>query len=345
MKNKKIITLVALCAVSLGKEAIAKEFDNRFYVAPSASYLWLDEDRFTSRSGYGVNLALGKAISEDFNLELKGTYNRLANKGTNVVDGRDQWDTFGATVDLQYYFSRNDIAPYLVAGAGVMDSNVNSKNAVGLVGEAGAGIAYKLNDRLSLRTDVRYRYNNNFNNHLTSNNSDEYNDMVVNVGFVIPFGNKSHETKKVAKISDLDSDKDGVLNDVDKCPDTKIGTKVDVIGCKLGVNLVGVNFKIESAELTLVAKESLNKLSQDLISNPQGEAIEVQGHTSSDGNAQYNMILSQKRAQKVANYLANQGVKNKITAKGYGEERLMFDESKPDGRAKNRRVEISRELI
>ena len=34
-----------------------------------------------------------------------------------------------------------------------------------------------------------------------------------------------------------------VINDVDKCPDTQIGTKVNAIGCKLGVNLIGVNFK------------------------------------------------------------------------------------------------------
>ena len=44
-----------------------------------------------------------------------------------------------------------------------MDSNISGKNALGFIGDIGAGVAYKISDNLSLRSDIRYRYNDNFN--------------------------------------------------------------------------------------------------------------------------------------------------------------------------------------
>lgn len=70
--------------------------------------------------------------------------------------------------------------------------------------------------------------------------------------------------------------------------------------------------------------------------------IQISGHTDSDGETEANQILSQKRAEAVRNYLISQGIDaNRMTAKGFGENKPIADNSTPQGKAQNRRTEIS----
>jgi outer membrane protein OmpA-like peptidoglycan-associated protein len=70
--------------------------------------------------------------------------------------------------------------------------------------------------------------------------------------------------------------------------------------------------------------------------------IDVDGHTDSVGNASYNMDLSNRRANSVANYLAGRGVDpRRMSAMGYGLERPIASNASEMGRAQNRRVEIA----
>jgi len=70
--------------------------------------------------------------------------------------------------------------------------------------------------------------------------------------------------------------------------------------------------------------------------------IDVDGHTDSVGNAGYNMDLSNRRANSVANYLAGRGVDpRRMSAMGYGLERPIASNATEAGRAQNRRVEIA----
>ena len=70
--------------------------------------------------------------------------------------------------------------------------------------------------------------------------------------------------------------------------------------------------------------------------------IDVDGHTDSVGNAGYNMDLSNRRANSVANYLASRGVDpRRMSAMGYGLERPIASNASESGRAQNRRVEIA----
>lgn len=96
-----------------------------------------------------------------------------------------QWDLAGGTADLQYYFFRNKFSPYAVLAAGAMNSYVRGSSGVGVIGEAGLGFTYELTDNFLIRSDARYRYNNNLNAHLNPG-TDEFHDLVVNVGFVVP---------------------------------------------------------------------------------------------------------------------------------------------------------------
>ena len=68
--------------------------------------------------------------------------------------------------------------------------------------------------------------------------------------------------------------------------------------------------------------------------------FEIDGHTDSDASDEYNQVLSEKRANSVKNFLVSQGVTAEITTKGYGESKPVASNDTPEGKQKNRRVEI-----
>jgi OOP family OmpA-OmpF porin len=69
--------------------------------------------------------------------------------------------------------------------------------------------------------------------------------------------------------------------------------------------------------------------------------LKVVGHTDSQGSEIINLTLSKKRAEAVKDYLIKSGVTNGIVTDGFGETKPIADNSTPEGREKNRRVEFS----
>ncbi len=138
----------------------------------------------------------------------------------------------------------------------------------------------------------------------------------------------------------FDDDADGVNNCDDKCAGTLAGAKVDDLGCPIRLELKGVNFEFDSAELTFESKRILDGIADGLIDSGETKNLEVHGHTSSEGSTKYNQNLSERRAQAVADYLKAKGVTNTLYAKGYGEEHPIADNDTEEGRARNRRVEL-----
>jgi OmpA-OmpF porin, OOP family len=86
----------------------------------------------------------------------------------------------------------------------------------------------------------------------------------------------------------------------------------------------------------------LAHVANSLAQNPDA-VIEVRGYTDSQGAAETNRDLSQRRAIAVREVLVQMGVPStRITAVGYGEEQPIADNATAEGRAKNRRVELHR---
>jgi len=102
----------------------------------------------------------------------------------------------------------------------------------------------------------------------------------------------------------------------------------------------GVNFDFDKA---VIRQEDIPKLDRDVATLKEwGDVkVEVAGHTCNIGTDEYNMGLSQRRADAVRNYLISQGIPaDRLTAKGYGESQPTADNSTREGRVQNRRVEL-----
>jgi OOP family OmpA-OmpF porin len=147
----------------------------------------------------------------------------------------------------------------------------------------------------------------------------------------------------------VDSDGDGVANAADKCPDTPAGTKVDAVGCPVlfapgaaSLVLQGVNFATGKATLLSESQAILDRVAESLNNNPQ-VTVEVGGHTDNTGSRITNLRLSQARANTVREYLISKGVDgSRITAKGYGPDKPVAENTTATGRAANRRVELTK---
>lgn len=103
-----------------------------------------------------------------------------------------------------------------------------------------------------------------------------------------------------------------------------------------------VHFKASSYALSEEAVASLKEFA-DSVQAESGYLVEVSGHASSDGNAEYNRRLSERRADSVRTFLAEEGgisLRRFISPHGFGESQPVADDETRDGRRQNRRVEI-----
>jgi outer membrane protein OmpA-like peptidoglycan-associated protein len=100
-------------------------------------------------------------------------------------------------------------------------------------------------------------------------------------------------------------------------------------------------FASNHADLLPTAQMKLNEVAVALTKQDAESKIVVEGHTDSQGEPAYNQDLSQRRAQSVRDYLVSQGMAaDRVTAQGFGLTRPIADNTSPEGRANNRRVEI-----
>jgi len=109
------------------------------------------------------------------------------------------------------------------------------------------------------------------------------------------------------------------------------------IGAELG--LAPITFALGSSELTSEGQVELDKVAEFLLATPG--AIEIGGHTDSDGDAALNQRLSQERADAVKSYLSGKGVPaDSMTAVGFGADQPIAENDTPENKARNRRIEF-----
>lgn len=113
------------------------------------------------------------------------------------------------------------------------------------------------------------------------------------------------------------------------------------------IRIPNIHYEFDKAVILESSKISIDTTVLALMEANPELIVEIQSHTDSKGNEQYNIKLSQKRAESVVVYLTQKGINPKrLVAKGYGEGRPIAPNDKPDGsdnpegRAKNRRTDF-----
>jgi outer membrane protein OmpA-like peptidoglycan-associated protein len=108
-----------------------------------------------------------------------------------------------------------------------------------------------------------------------------------------------------------------------------------------------VLFDFDKADLLPKADETLKKAADFIRDRAKGGAVRIEGHTDAKGNDAYNQKLSERRAASVKNWFVAHGLSNmKFSTEGFGAKKPVAPNTKPDGsddpdgRQKNRRVEL-----
>jgi OOP family OmpA-OmpF porin len=141
----------------------------------------------------------------------------------------------------------------------------------------------------------------------------------------------------VSKPTIGDTDGDGVLNDVDKCPTTPAGARVDADGCWVTPT---VYFDFDRDYVKPEFHFALDEIAAVLRNNPSVTMV-LEGNTCNIGTEQYNLGLSDRRANQVSKYLQTAGVPAaNLSTVGYGFSNPAASNDTEDGRKLNRRTEL-----
>ncbi|MFY0676631.1 MAG: OmpA family protein [Neptuniibacter sp.] len=120
------------------------------------------------------------------------------------------------------------------------------------------------------------------------------------------------------------------------------GVQVERIGDSIRLIMPGnITFALDSDRIASSFYPVLDSVTKVLIKFDKTE-LNVDGFTDSTGSFEYNQQLSERRAARVADYLAGSGIERlRVNARGYGERYPIADNGTSAGRAQNRRVEIN----
>ncbi|HLR31394.1 MAG TPA: OmpA family protein [Fodinibius sp.] len=273
-----------------------------------------------SRIGLGIPLAAGFDIrlSEKTKLFLKATYNRT------FVDGFDgQAEGLGRSVDG-------------------IDSNIDNKGHDDFLVTS---VGFKFNISSATDTDDDGIPDEEDRCPQTPG-PEEFQGCPDTDGDGIPdIDDQCPEVAGEAEFDGCpDTDGDGIPDYEDECPETPGVAENN--GCpQVDFDFANVNFGFDQSDVEPEFEEELNRLAQELMDNTDLKAT-LRGHADRIGPEQYNLRLSQRRAESVKSYLSGQGVSgDRIFTEGLGETEPMIENADREERRQNRRVEIEVEQL
>jgi OOP family OmpA-OmpF porin len=148
-----------------------------------------------------------------------------------------------------------------------------------------------------------------------------------------------------------DRDGDGIIDAEDACPRERGPRDPDPKknGCPTLVRvtereiviLKQIHFEFNKARIMPDSSELLAQIAQVLKEHPEIRQVSIEGHTDALGSAQFNLRLSQQRADAVRTWLMDSGIAaDRLQATGHGKTRPVADNKTEEGRERNRRVEF-----
>lgn len=354
---KKIIATSLICSSLLFAANSEYKYEITPMIGGALTEGNLDLERDYANVGLSLGFNLDESMFDQVELGFLRTLSDVDYDNSNV----DTSITRVFTNFVKEYSLGEKSSLYALVGAGVeVFGSELFNNEDGLFANYGVGYKYKLDNDMAIKADVR---------HLVEFDNGD-NNLIYTVGLAIPFGKKAAPAPvvPVEEPKPLDSDNDGVIDAMDKCPTTKPGVKVDANGCELDSDNDGVvdsldkcpnsmsgavvdqngcavvvdleiNFDVNSSIIQDQYQARIKEFAEYLNSNPKLKAT-IEGHTDSVGSAKYNQWLSERRANSAAKALESYNVDaSKLKAVGLGESQPISTNKTKEGRAENRRIQ------
>ena len=374
MKFSKLALVIGMstAAVTHAEITASPMIGYHFFDRGDAEYIQLDDAPEVSMAlGYRLNPHIGLEVRygfsspESINVIPKNSYTNhslsgdayyrfnpegrfqpyvLTGLGINAVRGSGATNTI-TTVNANGVFSQTDLngltaqqaeCEYsaIVNGKLIAVDNCDNlifaknrkRNFTNVVVNVGAGSFFELNDNWAMRGEVRATAD------LNRGSVDSYAGLGLTYSFL-----------PAKPVVDGDDDQDGVLNSIDQCPNTPTNLMVDNKGCPLSTveyltKRMNVYFDSDQWQVKSQYFGEIEQVAKLLRQHPEA-TVEIQGHTDSTASDSYNLNLSERRAQAIANVLVNEyGIsQNRVSWKGYGESKPIADNATEQGRALNRR--------
>ncbi len=353
MNKIALVTLLAGCGL-LG----ASDYE----ISGMGGYTMASDDQFFDNYGtYGIEMQYNgfeSALKPELSFFYSDANYRFDHGGTKV---------FRTSINGVYAFEKgNTVIPFFKAGAGYESMSNNAfGNHDGVFVNAAMGLKFPITDTISMKLEAIKM--------VKFNNSNVDDNLLIMGGLSFAFGEneskavsapeskpmmvpkveveKPIETPVVTKpvvepsvvpvavVLPVDSDKDGVIDSNDRCPNTAEGLKVDENGCPLTAT-INDHFVFNSDHIDSTAASEIRAFVVFMNENPRYKAT-ITGHTDSIGTPEVNQILSEKRANKVKESLISQGIASeRLSAVGKGESMPIVSNMLKAGRAENRRIEI-----
>ncbi|MEE2024119.1 MULTISPECIES: OmpA family protein [Alkalimonas] len=343
MKRKICSVAVAVALPMMAGNAYANtpsaaELKERMFGSVFAEYYMPDRKKTRDADfdyltrGQGLGFDLGYRIDENWAVRAEFARDRLKNKLT-----RDRISGNRYGVDALYHLNNSGV--YLLAGL--------NRHSIDKTNSLNVGVGYRafLNENVSLFAEA---------NRYQGLNKGTWADAGIKAGVSYYFGSAAAAAPTPAPAPTptqpavVDSDGDGVPDHLDQCPNTPRGHKVDERGCtvytevaqRVGSAEIRVLFPFDSAEVSREQRADVARLADYLKRYPTA-TVEIEGHASRIGAADYNQRLSERRAKAVADLLVNtHGIEaSRITTKGYGFSRPRMEGATREAHRANQRIE------
>ncbi len=307
-KTKKIAFAVAVLCASFSAMAQDPVINPSWYIQPSVNAMRPDSDFGVDKTGYGAGLKFGKAVNQNWDVQMGTTYGRSRENGE-----RYQQNTLG--VDGLYMFSRKSFRPFILVGAGVERDKTNlslnrefRKNSPYL--SAGFGFQADMSERVALQVDLRNVHGFLRDDVFPSSKSNNYYATVgLNIAFNAPPRPAPPAPPPAPEAVQPPPPPPAPV--APPPPPPARFEKVTMSATEL--------FTFNSAKLN-PNQPKLDDIANVLNANPSINGVVITGHADRIGSDKYNQKLSEQRAESVKTYLVGKGISaDRLNAVGKGE--------------------------
>ncbi|PCJ47139.1 MAG: flagellar motor protein MotB [Gammaproteobacteria bacterium] len=325
-----------------------------------------DDSGFLLSAGYGKffydNSQLDDASTAvfSFGYQFNKTWQAeiiRGNPDTEFNPGNLDIDTDWTALRALYHFEKGDsFTPYLTAGfdaTDALDSGYQAVVGLGLKGEINSDFFWRLEgnyhadegDTSILALIGVYLGRTSTAATAVAPKDSDADGVLDNIDSCpnTPSGSQVDATGCIIK-TNLDTDMDGVFDHLDKCPTTPANALVDTNGCQKELTKdVSIELKINfDSDKAIVKSDYFAELEMlaTFMTQYAGTKVVINGHTDSSGKAAHNLDLSTRRAEAAAKVLVEQFHidASRVVARGHGEDTPIADNETVAGRADNRRV-------